>query len=543
MQGTKNESVIINKLYNCIYSFGKKIESIKGKRAEFVVLALYIIGHVVITCFHEPWYDEAEAWNIAKSGSLREIVMDVPHLEGHPALWYLILKLFIVLGISYEPALNICSLIFAGLAVYLILFRSPFPRAVRILLPFTYFVFYQYGVITRPYCVTLMAFMLAAVVYKDRNSRPWRYTFSLALICATSAYGLILSGGLAIAWVVELLRNNKLKDLLKNKCVYCLLGLFIYALFIIYRIIPENGEVLSQGFTNAVNGLWIRLVYSFLVIIPDLFFTNIFNEYGHLHDMSFEYVSFSVVALIGLIMLIGFVKYGLKKKTVLQFAIPYTLFSLFSGIVYLCNHHIGILFSLILFWLWISADNSCDICEADINKKISLLIIMICIVISVIWNIMSCYIEITDNYSSAKRVAEFLDENHLNSSNILFEWKGDKYGFKYSSLEVAFLPYRTDEKILNWPVDKNLFPFYLALETAEFKEKTLKLISDGSLPDVIVGDVDLLLLYGNRTANSDYVKVKKIDYTYTWKGTKNSFYTNIFANKDLNLSIVGEKSD
>jgi len=534
MQGAKKESVIVSKLYSCICSFSNKIESVKGRKAEYIVLILYVICHIVITCFHEPWYDEAEAWNIAKSGSLKEIILDVPHLEGHPALWYIILKLFIAVGIAYELALNICSLIFSGMAVYLLLFKSPFPRAVRISLPFSYFVFYQYGVICRPYCVTMMAFMVAALVYKDRNIKPLRYTLSLALICATSAYGLVLSGGMAIAWVIELLKNNKIKSLFMNKSVYCLLGLLIYALFILYRIIPEDGNVLSGGTDNEINGVAIRLIYSFLVIIPDLLFTNIFNEYGHLHSMPFEYISFSVAALLGLVILIVFIKYGAKKKTVLSLIIPFTLFSLFSGLVYLFNHHIGILLCFLVFWFWISYEKPTLIINEESNLKRYITVIGItgCLIVSIIWSLISSTLEILDNYGPASEMADYLEDNKLTDSSVLFSWNGDIYGVKYSPLEVAFLPYKTDEVILNWPVERELFPLYLAPESPDFCEELVQIIRNISAPKVIIGEVNFAALYNNRLLSGDYNCVHKIEHSIIWKGTKYGGFTNIYIYKN-----------
>ncbi len=533
MQQSAKESAIINKIYGSICSLSNKVDRIKDKKAEYIVLALYLIGHIVITYFHEPWYDEAEAWNIAKSGTLKEIIFDVPHLEGHPALWYIILKVFTVLGINYEAALNICSLIFAGIAVYLLIFKSPFPRIVRILLPFTYFFFYQYGVITRPYCVTMMAFVVAAVVYKLRSTKPWLYTLSLALICATSAYGLVLSGGLAVAWVIELLKKNKIKALLKDKSTYCLLGLLIYALFILYRIIPKDSSSISFASENFVNGLGVRLVYTFFVIVPDLFLTNIFNEYGHLHDMPFEFVSFSITAIVGVVILFGFIRYAIVKKTIIQLSIPFILFSLFSGFVYLYNHHIGILLCFFIFWLWISFEIPSSYKVNNFKRYTTTIAIAGCLMVSLGWSMISSVVEVIDNYGPAAEIAEYLEESKLEDATILFSWNGDKYGVKYSPLEVAFLPYKTKEKIMNWPVENPLFPFYLASETIDLYEDILLRISNGPIPSVVVGEVDFSTLYEDRVNSTDYYCAKQVQHAIIWKGTQKNCTTKIYKYKDI----------
>ena len=63
-------------------------------KAEILALLLYIIGTVLVSCFHEPWFDEAQAWLIARSASLYEILFEIPHYEGHPQMWHLPLKLY-----------------------------------------------------------------------------------------------------------------------------------------------------------------------------------------------------------------------------------------------------------------------------------------------------------------------------------------------------------------------------------------------------------------------------------------------------------------
>jgi hypothetical protein len=173
------------------------IEGITNKSPEILVLIIYFIGRIVVGFFHEPWYDEAVAWQIAKSASLYDIIFEIPHYEGHPPLWHLILLPFAKLGVPYEFSLKFVSLVFSGSAVILLVFKSPFPRIIRLLLPFTYFLFYQYGVISRPYSVMILLFFVMALVYKERNNKPWKYTIVLALLCFISAYGILISAGLA----------------------------------------------------------------------------------------------------------------------------------------------------------------------------------------------------------------------------------------------------------------------------------------------------------------------------------------------------------
>ena len=133
----------ISMVNDIIIKLSRNIEKIAGHIPEITASLLYTIFHFVISYFHEPWYDEAVSWQIAKCASVKDIIFTLPHYEGHPPLWHLILLPFAKLGCPYEFSLSLVSMIFAGASVMLIIWKSPFPRSIRLLLPFTYFFFYQ----------------------------------------------------------------------------------------------------------------------------------------------------------------------------------------------------------------------------------------------------------------------------------------------------------------------------------------------------------------------------------------------------------------
>ena len=155
--------------------FKKACLSRETGKAEVSALLIYVIGLIVISCFHEPWFDEAQAWLIAKSCSVKELLTYIGHYEGHPPLWYFVLAPFAKLGAPYELSLKAINITFCTAAMALLIFKAPFYRIVRCLLPFNFFFFYQYGIVNRPYSMMMLAFMLMAITYKDRNAHPWKY--------------------------------------------------------------------------------------------------------------------------------------------------------------------------------------------------------------------------------------------------------------------------------------------------------------------------------------------------------------------------------
>ena len=79
---------------------------LEGKKLEWSILVLFAVSYIIITIFHEPWFDEAQAWQLAKNVSLKDLFLETPHYEGHPPLWWLILAIPAKLGVSFELGLK-----------------------------------------------------------------------------------------------------------------------------------------------------------------------------------------------------------------------------------------------------------------------------------------------------------------------------------------------------------------------------------------------------------------------------------------------------
>lgn len=78
------------KYFESITNGTRKLIACKNrKRVYSCVLLMYCVLHLFMTLFHEPWYDEAEAWQIARCASIKDILFTIPHYEGHPPLWHL----------------------------------------------------------------------------------------------------------------------------------------------------------------------------------------------------------------------------------------------------------------------------------------------------------------------------------------------------------------------------------------------------------------------------------------------------------------------
>ena len=146
--------------------------------ADFGVLGLWVVIVGFTIQYHEKWADEAQAWLLARDLDLRTLWFHELRYEGTPGLWHTIL--WFAQRVFHAPygSIGYIGMAFATAGVALVLFKAPFPRPLRWLLVFSYFMVYQYAVIARPYTLLPLLAFAAAILFKDIR-HPERMTVVL----------------------------------------------------------------------------------------------------------------------------------------------------------------------------------------------------------------------------------------------------------------------------------------------------------------------------------------------------------------------------
>ncbi len=582
---------VINRIANAITKLSDGLEVVKGKTLEHIAIFLYCVGHMLMFLVHEPWFDEALAWLIARDSSIYEILFVTPHFEGHPALWHLILVPFAKLGAPYELSLSLVSLLFSGLAMGLFIYKAPFKRIIRITIPFTYYQFYQYGVISRPYCMMMLAFVLMALTFKNKNENPGRFVLAIWFLCISSAYGIVIAGGICVAWLVEMLisaskqSNNKnsvnsesqstirifIKDNLFSKGkVFWLAGLLLYVLFILWRILPADNTYASVRSTKAIadNGIIVRLLYTFFASISDLFVTNVFYTSGTLENADIYLGEMLAAVLIGITVMGYIIRYAMiKGKTsgesvinILFFCIPYFFFAGFSAIVYLYYHHIGIILLFMGYWFWTTEgdNNSTEFSKGTANssknstgqliKNFVEIFCAIIVIISLYWTISSCLMDVFSSYGTGRGEYDYLAEHGLDDDKyiIFAEWrrvfKDEEVPVDYARFDpllsqpgVNVEPYLNKAKVINSPafIGKS-YTYQHEIPDKTDTEKIVKDIAAFGTPDIILGKPDFSdLSMDGYVDYNDYVLVYKDIFGNIKKGYISERDTYIYVRKEL----------
>lgn len=541
----------------------------QSKFIEWLIFAAYAVLLIVIACFHEPWYDEAEAWQMARGASIHDLLFYIPHYEGHPSLWYLILAIPAKLGVPYEFGLKSVAILAALIYGWLFLFKSPFPKLVRYSLPFHYFFFYQYGIISRPYGLSVLCLLLMAMAFKTRNEKPWRFILPMAFLCAFSGYGIVLAGGICIAWLWDICREKEW-DLYsakfwKDKRIWGLVCLLVVAVLIILQIMPRPDTYATTGGATS-NSIITRLLYTFFVMLPDSTVLTVLDGAAYLSRANISFAILLVGIILGLIYLAVILGIS-NKKNRHYYLIPYVLFAVFAAVVYFCAHHMGMLLAFTIFWLWIALEdeNRCETWKAWKEKlkikeqdqktlgmvgKFGLALILI---MPLYWTIGASFLDVTTQYYYGRDMAKFLKETGLYELKVMAEYditvpyevrETDYDAMDYVNTEivarpVAVIPYFDHNFCMNLGMGTDEAAFVLhRVPSREENERVMAAWKEMGAPDVIIHEMNLKLLFDDEVKMSDYVAVYEYaPFANVWKAFPSryniSYKGYIYVRKDL----------
>lgn len=291
-------------------------------------LALFLYTSLVAFAipFHEPWADEAQAWQMARALSVHDLFFHALRYEGSPGLWHLLLHGLIRMHVSYTGMHWISGFI-AACGMSLLIFFAPFPRWFRLTLPFTVFFAFQYAVVARSYILApLLAF--AAAIFWKRNALG--LAVILGLLANTSLHGFALAAALSIVYLVETRRG--LHEPIHPRIALCvLIALFAFALFTALPPPPDltfDDEILKNSLREHI------------AASPFLAFAYLLRAYAHPWQLSVPLVIASL-----------WLTYRLAGKLYL---LPIVSVAMLSGVGYWNYWHLGFASIALITTAWIA---------------------------------------------------------------------------------------------------------------------------------------------------------------------------------------------
>ena len=216
-----------------------------SRLANVLTLVFFILGIIGILN-HEMWFDELQAWLIARdSSSLADLLMNIKY-EGQPGIWHLCL--YFISKLTTNPvSMQFFHLTIATLTVYLFVQYSPFNKIQKFLFIFSYYVFYEYSLLSRNYSLGVLFIFLFCIFVINRNYLAG--FLNLAILANTNIMGLLVAFSLTATLIFEYSRQGKStlsKSIYKQEIIFGL-PLSISGIGLaVYQILPPPDRQYGQ---------------------------------------------------------------------------------------------------------------------------------------------------------------------------------------------------------------------------------------------------------------------------------------------------------
>jgi hypothetical protein len=318
------------------------------------------------------------------------------------------------LGLPYT-SLNVVSGIIAVLGVSVLLVHSKFPTIAKILLPFSFFTFYQYAVVARSYVLIPLLLFLTAIVYRYKTKRIYLFLVLLCLLANANLHGLLIAISLMLVHLVDL--RKQWCDLDKsNKTAHivaiCTFSTMMFLL--IFQLMPPEDAVYARGCTLDP--------YRFLGVSAVM----LCNSTSELPFISIPVLMISCL-------------WFRHHKVLLVYLVPTIFLLLFFSVKIVKVWHEGILFFVWIFAAWIGFENRNDQKRTD-NKSLDsiekMFVVSLVLVLSVhlYWSFNSFKYDFKNNYSASRDIADYIKQNNLEDVTI----------YVTSFHSISILPYFKD---------------------------------------------------------------------------------------------------
>jgi len=400
-----------------------KVKKRQNKTAWLLTagMIIFCLLNVAGWFWHEKWLDEAQIWLIARDLNPRQIIQQM-HYELSPSLWHQMLHIFAANNWPYITQSILNSLIMI-VAVYLLLWQTKIKTSIKLLLIFSYYLAFEYSLISKSYSLTIM-FLLIIAVLKRNNKSNWWQAIMIFFLANTNTIGMVSAGALIIMSIWELIGNKEKK--IKNWLPLILMsGGLLIAIWQIYPVVDINH---SNGFTHyltPVNGMamaffpWKILTLDNLLLMREgIWHFSIWN---------------TLIVILFLVLIIW--RFWRQPKLLVFLLINYLGLSYL--LIFCDNGHLRH-YGFFLIWLIITLilDNQQNRPE-QIGRKIFDTALIISLIFLTICGCKEYYMEIRYPFSPTKEAAQFIKQNNLE----------DTYWITDSFYMTSLLPYFPEKKI------------------------------------------------------------------------------------------------
>ena len=174
---------------------------------RILLFGLWLAAVGALAWRHVIWRDEARALSFAIQGEDWIAMLRGLHGDGHPALWYFLLRA-LHQTTGRAEVLPFLAFAVAVAAAWLLVWRSPFPRPLIGLILASHFFIYEFSVMARNYGIGMLILFALAIAYPRWRGRGVTLGALLFLLANCNVITTILAGAFLIFWFVEILEET-----------------------------------------------------------------------------------------------------------------------------------------------------------------------------------------------------------------------------------------------------------------------------------------------------------------------------------------------
>lgn len=227
------------------------------------LFVLLMVIDVIRTLRHAMWRDELQVFMLALYSSSPWSLLLKLKYEGHPGLWHVLI--WVLTRATSVPIWMQVTHVALAIGVWILVYLwSPFSRLEKILLLLSYFLFWEYFVISRNYLlIALIAF--AVVALRDRRPRPeFILWLLLGLLANVHLFGAIWSIVLATMLAIDGVRRRSVSVM--GATAYLIL--LVVAIATIIPAADYDGGPGGHDVRFSISRLYGDLVIPFGAFVP-----------------------------------------------------------------------------------------------------------------------------------------------------------------------------------------------------------------------------------------------------------------------------------
>ncbi len=344
----------------------------KSVGRERIILICMFIVYAALTFIgaanHELWFNEGQAWNIARDNDIPGIIAQMK-VEGHPPLWHFILYIFTSAGCPAD-IMPFISWFISCVTAALLLWKAPFRPVMKGIALFSGGSLFYWSVVSRSYCLIALFLVLIAIAYKSRNDHPVVFGLLVALLANTHIMMCGLVGIIGIYMIIDLFRLWKSSPMKKN--VLRLVGLAVAGIGVIALIIPLIGSIGANDYTaKKVGGLNVTAVLSNLfTVFGDITSAAVFD----LNTLISPAVTLLLCFVLGLAFVAALVFLRHYRRSFTMLLVFTAFFAVICNVIWLIyppRAEIFVFTFLTVYWLAVESEKPVYREPKPLNEKVS----------------------------------------------------------------------------------------------------------------------------------------------------------------------------